>query len=165
MNTAPSFKLSPLPSPGLGDVLDQLTITYRDMVAQHGPLMGFAAQPPAGARQFEAEQARKGLEIDAARNPAEKAAALLDREADRHQQIGRLSYYIAGYELSHGNKDNAAPLQQLGDDHFDLAEGIRAQRDAELAALPGGLLVDFVTADTKAAANANERQMIHGRDL
>jgi hypothetical protein len=126
MNTA-ALKVSPLPSPGLGDVLDQLTVTYADMVDRYGPLLGFAAPPPAEAVPFAAEQARKGLMIDTAASPAEKANALLDKEAHRHQQIGRLAFWLAGYELAHGDKDNVPPMQQLGKAHFELADGLRGQ--------------------------------------
>ena len=127
MNTVPAVKLSSLPSPGLGDVLDQLTIAYAEKLDRHGPLMGFAAPPPAEPVPFAAEQARKALMIDTAANPIEKATALLDKEAHRHQQIGRLAFWVAGYELAHGDADNALPMQQLGGDHLELADGLRAQ--------------------------------------
>lgn len=175
MNTTPALKLSPLPSPGLGDVLDQLTIAYAEKLDRHGPLMGFAAPQPAEPVPFAAEQARKALVIDTTSDPAGKAVALLDKEAHRHQQIGRLAYYVAGYEMAHGDAANVEPMRQLGDDHLELAEGLRSQIDVErlnalhTSEVGKGLIGDFVTAETK-AANANARQFAgehdrNGRDL
>jgi len=129
MNTA--VQRPPLSSPGLGDELDQLTIAYAEMVHRHGPLLGFAAPAPAEAVPFAAEQARKGLMIDTAADPTEKATALLDKEAHRHQQMGRLAFWLAGYELAHGDRDKAQPMQQLGNDHLELADALRSQITTE----------------------------------
>jgi hypothetical protein len=154
-------------SPDLGDVIDRLTLSHAEWLDRHGPLLGFAAPAPTEAVQFAAEQARKALIIDTSSSSAEKGAALLDKEAHRHEQIGRLAYWIAGYELAHGDAGNAEPMQQLGDDHFELAEGLRGQITVERREV--GLMSDFVTEPFKQSANANDRQFAgerhHGRDL
>jgi len=116
-------------SPDLGDVVDHLTLAHAEMLDRYGPLLGFSAPAPTEAVQFAAEQARKALVIDTTKEPAEKAAALMDKEAHRHDQIGRLAYWIAGYELAHGDASNAKPMQELGADHFELAAGLRGQMD------------------------------------
>jgi hypothetical protein len=130
MNNETAFTRSPLPSPE-GDVLEQLTITFRDMQDRSGPLLGFAAPLPVEARQFEAAQARKGLEIDVAQTPAEKAIALLDSEASRNEQIGRLADWIAGYELAYGDERYVEPLRQIRDDYRGMAVGLRGEIERE----------------------------------
>ena len=172
-------------SPDPGDVLDHLTIAYAENFDRHGPLFGVEGiAAPADDITFAAEAARKAAAIDAATTSNGKGFALLDKEAHRHEQTGRLAVYIAGYETAHGDAGNAAPMQELGRDHLAIAAVLRGRaeelRPAEID--PEGparawmdadhtpdLLADFVTVETRALAasepqNDNDRTP-PGRDL
>jgi hypothetical protein len=165
-------------SPDPGDVLDHLTISYAENFDRHGPLFGVeGTAAPADDITFAAEATRKAAAIDAATTSNGKGFALLDKEAHRHEQTGRLAVYIAGYEAAHGDAGHVAPMQELGRDHLKIAAVLRSQaealRPAEIdhdgpakawtdADHTPDLLADFVTVETRTLValdhtNQNER--------
>lgn len=109
---------------GLNDVLDQLTIAHAENLDRHGPLLGERIEAPADAIAYAVQQQQRAKAIDTATTPAAKSAALLAKEAHQHEQIGRLAYHVAGYELAHGDQSNAPPMRELGRDHLQLAAGL-----------------------------------------
>lgn len=136
-------------TPDKGDVLDHLALAYSENLDRHGPLPGVAdVAAPTEVRAFEAEAVRKGLLIDSATAPIEKAAALFDKEAHRHEQIGRLAIYLAAYEVAHGDPHDAAPLRELGRDHLGLAEDLRGKIER---GRPEPLTLDTIKRDPMAA--------------
>ena len=120
---AAARQASTLPT-GLNDVLDQLTLAHAENFDRHGPLLGEAIEAPADAIAFAVQQQQRAAAIDNATDPAAKSAALLAKEAHQHEQIGRLAYYVAGYELAHGDPGNDPAMRELGRDHLQLAAGL-----------------------------------------
>ncbi len=119
-------------SPDMGDVLDHLTIAYTENYDRHGPLLGLdGIAPPAEDVAFAAEQNRRAALLNYATDPGDKAAALLDLETNRHSQISRLAFYVAGYEAAHGDPQAADPMRQLGKDHAELAAELKTRADQE----------------------------------
>jgi len=115
------------PSPrSLDDVLSQLTTAHAEMLDRHGPLLGMeGVARPIDAPEFAGDQARLAARQDAEPNPPRRVSLMLEREAQQHEQIGRLASFVAGYTLAHGDPGDVEPMQQLGGDHFDIAAKIR----------------------------------------
>ncbi len=113
-------------SPDAGDLLDQLTTAHAERFNQYGPVFDMPEViSPIAAGSFAAEQARLAAAIQAESNPGMRAGLLLNREAQRHEQIGRLAVYVAGYEAIYGDSDDAVPIRQLGHDHLAIAADMR----------------------------------------
>jgi hypothetical protein len=96
---------------------------------RYGPLLGVDHLPiPADAAPFATEQARKAAVIAATDEADPRAAPLArDKEADRHDQVGRLALYLAGYHTAYGDPAEAEPMEQLGNAHLGLAGDLRRQ--------------------------------------